>query len=236
MRCRVWGLMGAGALAACQQGPVPAADYGERLFHDARLSGSQYNAYSCDTCHATTPEPPAGARLSGGTLHGVAARVSFFGGAQPDLLSAVNVCFTRFMRAPEELPRDSDASRALYEYLLRLTPSREPLPARPFTVVAQVTEVPRGDAGRGQAVWKAACQGCHGDARDGRGRIAQDAVSIPDAVATYPQEFPGVSPALVVTEKVRHGRFFGIGGTMPPFSREVLSDEDVGALLAYLEL
>ena len=41
---------------------------------------------------------------------------------------------------------------------------------------------------------------------------------------------------LVVIEKVRHGQFFGVGGTMPLYSREALSDEDLGALLAFLAL
>ena len=53
---------------------------------------------------------------------------------------------------------------------------------------------------------------------------------------TYPEDFPGVDPSLVVIEKVRHGRFFNIGGEMPLFSEEALSDDDLGALLSYLEL
>ena len=41
----------------------------------------------------------------------------------------------------------------------------------------------------------------------------------------------GASPRLVVIEKVRHGQFFGVGGNMPLFSREAMSDADLGALL-----
>ena len=37
-------------------------------------------------------------------------------------------------------------------------------------------------------------------------------------------------------EKIRHGGFLGYGGTMPPFSQAVLSDADLGALLAFLKL
>ena len=61
-------------------------------------------------------------------------------------------------------------------------------------------------------------------------------VNLPGVTADYPEDFPGVEPSLVVIEKVRHGRFFDIGGEMPLFSQEALSDEDLGALLAYLEL
>jgi len=38
----------------------------------------------------------------------------------------------------------------------------------------------------------------------------------------------------VFTEKIRHGLFLGYGGVMPPFSREVLSDQDVSDLLEAL--
>ena len=46
----------------------------------------------------------------------------------------------------------------------------------------------------------------------------------------------GVPKQLVVIEKVRHGQFFGVGGSMPPYSQEALSDADLGALLAFLGL
>ncbi len=229
-------LLAALVLSGCRPASMAAAHHGERLFHDARLSSCSFNSYSCDTCHTTSPEPEAGRLPVGGTLHGVAFRDGFFGGAETDLLEAVNVCFTRFMRSPDPLSRDGVQSRALYEYLVRLSPSREPAPARPFTVVRQVADMPRGDRARGEEVWRATCQVCHGDAQTGQGRIGEDAVVVSETVQTYPTTFPGVAPALVVVEKVRHGRFFGIGGTMPPYSREALSDEDLGALLTFLGL
>ena len=40
----------------------------------------------------------------------------------------------------------------------------------------------------------------------------------------------GPSARIVRAEKVRHGGFFGVGGQMPPFSLEQMSDEDLGAL------
>jgi thiosulfate dehydrogenase len=52
----------------------------------------------------------------------------------------------------------------------------------------------------------------------------------------YGELFPGVPRQLVVIEKVRHGQFFGVGGSMPPYSQEALPDTDLGALLAFLGL
>ena len=49
--------------------------------------------------------------------------------------------------------------------------------------------------------------------------------------------FPAPGEArFAVVEKLRHGRFFNIGGVMPLYSLEALSDQDVADLLAYLGL
>ena len=40
----------------------------------------------------------------------------------------------------------------------------------------------------------------------------------------------------VVIEKVRHGKFFNVGGNMPLFSLEAMSDAQLGDVLAYLEM
>ena len=59
---------------------------------------------------------------------------------------------------------------------------------------------------------------------------------MPEVFNDYDLLFPGVPKQLVVIEKVRHGQFFGVGGNMPLYSLEALSDEDLGALLAFLGL
>ena len=85
-------------------------------------------------------------------------------------------------------------------------------------------------------VYTAACQDCHGAAHTGQGRLTPLAPILPEVSQEYGELFPGVSPGLVFIEKVRHGRFFGVGGNMPPYSQEALSDQDLGALLAFLGL
>jgi thiosulfate dehydrogenase len=218
-----------------EEGPVPAAEYGERLFNDARLSESGFNRFSCATCHATTPTPPAGRLDSGYTLHDSVYRGSWWGGYETRLLDAVNFCYVNFMRGVAPLTEDSPQSRALYEYLVSISPNRDARPL-PFTVVKDITEVARGDRGRGQEVYRAACQNCHGEPRTGAGRLTELAPVLPEVTADYGAQFPGVPPSLVVIEKVRHGQFFGVGGNMPLYSLEALSDADLGALLTFLEL
>lgn len=213
--------------SACAQ--PSARDVGEQLFGDPRFSLSETNPFSCATCHAVDPEDTR--MLSGGSLVGVAARPSFWGGFETTALDATNVCLTRFMRggllAPEE-PR----ARALYEYLASLG-TDVGAEAVQFTVVENTGNLDRGDTTRGEEVWQRACADCHGAPHTAEGQIHPSAVAVPEASAAFAVSV-GYETGVVVVEKVRHGVFFNIGGTMPPSSLEVLSDEDLGALLAYL--
>ncbi|RKH37954.1 c-type cytochrome [Corallococcus sicarius] len=228
-----------GALAGCGgdsgDAPEPAADFGETLFQDARLSDSTFNRFSCATCHVTTPEAPAGRIDSGPSLYNVAARPHWWGGYETHLLDAVNFCYLNFMRGVTKLAPEEPRSRALYEYLSRISPDAQ-APAVPFTVVKDIEDVPRGDTARGEAVYRAACQNCHGATHTGEGRLTELASVLPEVTREYDRLFPGIPHAHVVIEKVRHGAFFGVGGSMPPYSREALSDADLGALLGYLGL
>lgn len=212
--------------AAC--GPVPARDMGASLFQDPRLSGSDVNVHACATCHAMDDGETR--MLPGHDLRGAVDRPSFWGGASASILDATNACLVFFMRG-QPLARDDLRGRALYEYLA--TTSNGIAAALPLTVVENVTSVSRGDPGRGREVWDNACMGCHGAAGSGAGRTSERASRVPDDSRAF-ADMTGVPVDLVIVEKVRHGGFFGIGGTMPPFAQEMLSDDDLGALLAYL--
>jgi thiosulfate dehydrogenase len=221
--------------AGCNKAPVPAVEYGEELFGRADLSPSSFNVFSCATCHTTTEEPPDGVIAPGGSLRNVAFRGTWWNGYEGTLLDAVNFCLFWFMRG-DMITRDDPQGRALYEYLASISPMR-PAASIPFTVVLDVSEAPeRGDPARGADVYDGACKVCHGKWPSGRGRLRPLVPRITDEMASYPEIFPGIDPALVVTEKVRHGQFFGVGGNMPFYSLEVMSDEDLGALLAYMGL
>jgi thiosulfate dehydrogenase len=230
-----WRLLVAALLVAGCGGSTPAADFGEGLFQDARLSESEFNRFSCATCHATTATPEADRILAGYSLHNSAFRPSWWGGYETRLLDAVNFCYVSFMRGVSPLTPEDPKARALYEYLVELSPNRE-APALPLTVVKNIEDVPRGSTSRGAAVYRAACQTCHGETDTGVGRLTELASILPAVFSDYDTLFPGVPKQLVVIEKVRHGQFFGVGGNMPLYSREALSDEDLGALLAFLGL
>jgi thiosulfate dehydrogenase len=218
--------------AACR--PVPAAEFGRQLFNDPRFAESRFNDYSCAICHSVS-DAEAEKAYPGHTLYGAAARPSFWGGYQTRLIDAVSFCYVYFMRGPGPLDPDDPKSKALYEYLASLGPA-EGAPALPYTVVRDAAGVARGDPARGAQIYDAACRACHGEAHTGGGRLTLEAPVLPEHTADYEHVFHGVAPAVVVVEKVRHGQFFGVGGNMPPFGREMLSDEDLGALLAFFRL
>ncbi|HEY1099833.1 MAG TPA: c-type cytochrome [Myxococcota bacterium] len=212
-------------------GSNDAVDVGQTLFADPRFSDDDFNAFSCATCHADGSDDAVELIRPGHSLVDTVQRPSWWGGHTVSLKDAVDDCLFFFMRDQPMDPNEAK-SRALYEYLRSIS-STSPQPALPLSIVENVTTVPRGDPGRGERVYAAACATCHGDKSTGAGRLTELASIVPDDSVDFAAS-SGFSLETVIIEKVRHGAFFAIGGTMPPFSREALSDEDLGALIAYL--
>lgn len=213
-------------------GPTTAVDAGAAIFHDARLSRSEFNTFSCATCHDVGEDGSDGGRIKAGhSLQNSVFRSTWWGGTTPTLKDAVDQCLRLYMR---EQPLDvgSDQSRALYEYLLSISDER-PSADLPLTIVENVSSLPRGNPVDGARVYDAACLDCHGAAFTGEGRPSELIAIVPNDSVDFAQE-SGFPLDAVIIEKVRHGPFFGIGGTMPPFATERLSDEDLGALVAFL--
>jgi thiosulfate dehydrogenase len=225
-------LLAALLAAACGGEAVPAIEFGAQIFADSRLGENPDNAYSCATCHAATDAPDPTRLYPGHTLYDSAFRASWWGGFEVEYLRAVNFCYLSFMRGPAALTPDDPKAMALYEYLASISPGR-PSPAKPLTFTRYVLSIPPGDAVRGEQVYAGACASCHGAIGTGEGRLS-GSPQLPDAIDAVAKRFPSTPPAILVVEKVRHGQFWGVGGTSPPFSLEAMSNEDLGALIAFL--
>jgi thiosulfate dehydrogenase len=229
-------LLGAATTSSCSS-PLESTDgvaRGQELFRSRALSTSHINLYTCATCHdatqATSEQIKAGAVLAGATL-----RPSFWGGQINDLLAAIDECRTNFMGASVPLaPGESDAV-ALYQYLTSLEPGNpEPVPFTTLRIIDDPLE--RGDAVNGAVLYDRACGYCHGRISTATGRLGERVPLLPEQGVA---EHEGYTPRLlrlVFIEKVRHGRFFGYGGDMPPFSLEVLSDAELADILEALGL
>jgi thiosulfate dehydrogenase len=211
-------------------GPLNGREVGASLFRDPRTSRSTFNAVSCATCHDDGTAPPT-ALLPGGSLVGAVFRPSWWGGQAGSLKQAVDDCLVHFMRE-RPFAHDDPRGRALYEYLLSLSEAKS-APAVPVTIVENVTTLGKGDARRGAKIWAQACASCHGALHTGEGRLHDLVSLVPEASAAFAAE-SGFPLELVIIEKVRHGGFFGVGGSMPPYSLEVLADDDLRDLLGYV--
>jgi thiosulfate dehydrogenase len=231
------------ALAACSAETVietttvhgTALDHGRALFSDPGASPSTINAFSCSTCHSTESAPNAGGRIfAGAPLAGVTERPTFWGGQENDLLRSMNDCRFYFMAAQKPWTVDDEEAKVLYGFLASLP--NEVTGAAAFTVVQPVKDLAAGDSARGGQVFASACQTCHGAAHTGEGRLTETAPALPDETIAEHTTYSATDQRVVFIEKLRHGGFLGYGGTMPPFSLEVLSDEQVADLLAFFQV
>jgi len=224
------------ATPGCDPGEISAVERGRDLMDDPDVSPSSLNHFACTTCHALTETQPATRRLAGYTLAGVAKRKTFYGGAEDRLLDAINFCIVQYMRGVALTETDANG-RAMYEYLVSISPGAV-TDGLPWTVIHAIPELTDpGDATRGKQLYDAACRECHGDLHTARGALEPRATKLPEEATTfYDANFPGIKHRLIVTEKLRNGGFFGIGGQMPPYGAELLTDAEIVDLYAYIGL
>ena len=220
------------------QDRVAAAEYGERVFNAPDFSDSTFNAFSCATCHSVS-ESQADAFV-GPSLYNTVFRQSWWGGGAPRLLDAVNYCFTFFMR-DEPLEASDKRGRALYEYLVSISPEQG-MPALEITFQEATRGLPAGDPEQGAMAYDTHCRRCHGEPHTGEGRLSNLVVPIPQGLVAWAVaegEKYGGDPfpaGPLVIDKVRHGQFYGVGGNMPFFAPEILGDDDLAAIVAFLGL
>ncbi|HEY0467891.1 MAG TPA: c-type cytochrome [Polyangiaceae bacterium] len=228
-------------VSACSSSEQSAVDQGRELFQSKALSQSHLNDYTCLTCHDTVASTPP-SQKAGGALAGVTLRSTFWGGQVADLLSSIDACRNNFMGDTRPLSANSEQARALYAYLASLEPGDAD--AIPFTIVTTIDPLPRGETAEaissavshGQVLYATTCLYCHGSMHDGLGRLSERVPILPEDTLVEHAQYSAREQRLIFTEKIRHGLFLGYGGEMPPFSAELLSDQDVSDLLEALNV
>jgi thiosulfate dehydrogenase len=221
-------------LVGCGDDKVPAAELGQDRFADPKVSTSRFNTFSCATCHVVDPSAASvieGRLDAGYNLAGAATRGSWWGGGSTTLLDAINVCVTEFMGGAP-LAKDSDAARQLDAYLEGPPVMAPPAKYSFVRIITPLAEL-KGDAARGADAYQKACYRCHGEAHSWKGHSTSAATLIPESsISTF-----GMDQARAVTvEKVRHGRFINIGGVMPFYTQEAMSDQTVADILVFMGL
>jgi thiosulfate dehydrogenase len=221
------------ALSGCPEAETitehrTAIEEGAELFGNASLSDGPNNRVACSTCHGDEPG------LTGGSLAGVTKRTSFWGGQENSLLRSINACRYYFMLAQEQWTGEEDEAIYIYAYLESLDGDGE---SQPFSI-APVVDPGAGDEDRGRESYQLYCQSCHGEKSTGATRLVPSAPVLPDeTLSAHPDpDYDDAERRLVFVEKTRHGGFLGYGGVMPPFSAELLSDEDLADILTYLKV
>jgi thiosulfate dehydrogenase len=227
----------AAAVSSCGHDHRTYADYGAQLARDTTIAQNRYNNFTCLTCHAEHTSDVGTRIYPGAVLEGSAARPSWWGGNVLDLQRAVEDCYMHFMGGPR-LDPTGDTAQALDAYLMDLT-SHAPASttqAVAFTVPPSISDIAPGDATRGADLYSRACQNCHGEKHTGTGHINPASILPDDTFTAHLQQYGPACTREIFIEKIRHGSFLGYAGVMPPFSLEVLSDQQVADILAYLEV
>jgi len=208
-----------------------SVERGRALLDDPTLSTLSTNTFACTTCHALAPGEDELVK-PGAALAGVTLRPTYWAGAEDDLLAALEVCLTRFMQSSVPLERNDPRTADLYAFLVSLEPGDAT--AQPFTIVDKIADVPHGDVAAGKDTYRRACIACHGAIHTGAGRISPVIPALPEDVLRSHATYAPQSQRLIFIEKIRHGGFLGYGGTMAPFSREILNDDALGNILEAL--
>ncbi len=174
--------------------------------------GSQLYAQACAQCHASDG--------SGAEVAGTGRRAPALAG-RPEITAAYVDLVMRTGRMPpaanpfDNQPRavafDDEARLAIVAYTVQEFGLTNDL--------ADITQLPEGDAGRGQRVYATNCAACHGST--GAGGVAGGGAWTP-LVSSY-------EPA-TIAEAIRVGPF-----QMPAFGEDQITDQEIADVGAFLE-
>lgn len=214
----------------------PLSAQGASIASNPASSRSRYNVFSCTTCHALRPADVGARLLPGAPLEGAARRPTFWGGETVHLREAVERCWVFFMRGTST-DLDGPTGAALEAWLDSLAPEGSTAGTQPVSHSwpRTIRSLGDGDPALARPVWDRACANCHGAIGTGAGRLGPNLSIIPrdtereHCARDFPSTYPDATTYMrtVVVEKIRHGSFLGYAGSMPPFSTEVLSDDDL---------
>jgi ubiquinol-cytochrome c reductase cytochrome c subunit len=205
-----WALMlGAVAAGLLLRGPAQAQPLPEQLSEQERLIAQRIYANDCAICH--------GASGLGGAVPGTDRRAPRIGGDDPVSVAVADLVLRTGRMPPAGDPFDNRARRVAYdEATIAVLVAWM---AEEFDLPGDVIVPPPGDPSRGLAIWAGNCAQCHG--ATGAGGVAGAGAWTPSVNDKDP---------ITIAEAIRVGPF-----EMPAFSREQISDQELGDVVAFME-
>jgi ubiquinol-cytochrome c reductase cytochrome c subunit len=178
---------------------------------DVELGGQLY-AQACAQCHASDG--------SGATVPGTDRTAPALSGRSEVTSSYVDLVLRTGRMPPAADPYDNQPRKVAFDEAQRQAIVAYMTDEFGLTDdLADVTQLPEGDAGRGQAAYAANCAACHGST--GAGGVAGGGAWTP-AVNVY--------DTTTLTEAIRIGPF-----QMPAFGEDIISDQEAADIGAFME-
>jgi len=213
--------LGVPILPACAGEVEDPVARGEAIYLDGL---PRTNAFTCASCHAIEEPATDGLRRVGHPIGDAAARSTFKNMQLDELRDAANSCVTEWMRG-DALAADDPLWTDLEAFLRSSAP--ESAPDLVYTITPPPLALDGGDITRGAEIFSHTCAACHGEGAVGTNLA-------PPLIETD-------QPVDYIAERVRlsgskSSEIYGglIGGAMPFWSAERLSDEELLDIIAYV--
>lgn len=215
----------------CQPADPTSIEEGRAVYSSPDPESENQYAFSCATCHSDLPAGEETIRMPGHTLFDAVRRPHFKNGQVATFLGAANVCRTDWMLTRAWADADEDFLD-LVSYLHSIAPPG-PAPAYTYAIRPPSRQGPTtGIAQAGCELFHNACVICHGPSAGGTPRGPQ---------LLFPQlGEPSFDDPDFIREQVRlsgpmESVYEGlIGGVMPFWTPDRLSDAELEDLVAYL--
>ncbi|WP_111977668.1 DM13 domain-containing protein [Algibacillus agarilyticus] len=189
------------------------------------------NSFSCLTCHAITENNEQASTVDGlkrpaSPLFNAVERASFLADSRTELLDAVNICLTDWMKAPTWQESNDDWLN-LQAYLTQESDKTVAANKVTFTQISPLASFENADSDRGKTLFNKTCANCHGV----NGLGGDHAFKITER---------DLDPAFIANKVRTSGStssqfFTGLsGGRMPFWSEERLNNTDLNDIIAFV--
>ena len=198
-----------------------------KLIYENSLSYA--NDFACSSCHALTEPASDGFIRAGHPIGDATRRDTFKNGRVASFLDSAKSCLSEWMNANQNSLWDENS--ADYQDLLAYLKDQDKgdgaaLPISYTIQAPQTGAFANGDATRGKATFEASCALCHGSTNQGTNIGPAIGSTNPDLIAAKAR-LSGKTDSAVYDQL--------LGGSMPFWSLERMSDSDLADTIAHIQ-